>query len=360
MYRLPTSPNASKMPAAQQAPDASTVSNAPAAPELTLSAVPVPDASAPSPSSTLYMPQLNRALSPVDIDAAYEYCRLVSKKHAKTFYFSTSFLPVEKRRAVYAVYALCRYVDDLIDQDEDKFLTDGSRKKLSRDGIIALVSKWQADLDACYNGRLIENPIMTAWHDALQKYRIPKNLPLELIEGVCMDLKQTRYDDFQTLYVYCYKVASVVGLMTAEIFGYRTPEALARAVDLGIAMQLTNILRDVGEDARKGRVYLPQEDLRAFGYSEAELMKGVINDNFIRLIKFQIERARHYYHEADKGIALLTPDSRLAVKVSRVNYSKILERIERNNYDVFTRRAYVPLPRKILSLPLVWLQLKLF
>ncbi|MBC8044544.1 MAG: phytoene/squalene synthase family protein [Rhizobacter sp.] len=292
----------------------------------------------------------------VATDAAYQYCRDVSRRHAKTFYFATSFLPAEKRKAVHAVYALCRYVDDLIDQNEDKF----SRKKLSRDKIIALVEQWKADLGTCYAGGSVSNPIMTAWLDTLTKYKIPMRLPLELIEGVCMDLKFVRYPSFEMLYTYCYKVASVVGLMTSEIFGYETETALPHAVDLGIAMQLTNILRDVGEDARKGRIYLPEEDFKTFGYTDDELKLGIINENFIRLMKFQIARARHYYAEADRGIAMLSPDSRLAVKISRVNYSKILDRIERNGYDVFTRRAYVPLPKKIISLPFVWLQLRLF
>jgi|YNPMSStandDraft_2_1061718.scaffolds.fasta_scaffold04229_3 phytoene synthase len=294
-------------------------------------------------------------LTPLQLKSAYEYCREVSWKHAKTFYFATHFLPAPKRRAVHAVYALCRYVDDLVDHSEDKL----SRKSLTRDKIVMLINKWRADIESCYNGVLIDHPIMIAWHDTLKKYRIPKHLPLELIDGVCMDLKQNRYETFNELYVYCYKVASVVGLMTSEIFGYTSEESLKHAVELGIAMQLTNILRDVGEDAQKGRIYLPLEDLKKFNLTEADVLNGVMSENFINLMKFEIERARYYYNESEKGIAMLSQDSRLAVKVSHDNYSRILRRIEAINYDVFKQRAFVSNTKKIALLPYMWLKVKM-
>ncbi|MCS6989863.1 MAG: squalene/phytoene synthase family protein [Chloroherpetonaceae bacterium] len=286
------------------------------------------------------------------IEAAFEYCRQASWKHAKTFYFATRFLPKPKRRAVHAVYALCRYVDDIVDHSEDKLL----RRSLTKEKIVLLIDKWRNDLEACYAGALIDHPIMIAWHETLKRYHIPKRLPLELIDGVCMDLKQNRYETFDDLYPYCYKVASVVGLMTSEIFGYASEEALKRAVELGIAMQLTNILRDVGEDARKGRIYLPLEDLRRFGVSEEEILSGAMSENFVNLMKFEIERARFYYAESEKGIAMLSPDSRLAVKVSHDNYSRILRRIEELNYDVFNQRAFVSNAKKIALLPYLWLK----
>jgi phytoene synthase len=295
------------------------------------------------------------SLTQPQVDSAYEYCREVSWKHAKTFYFATHFLPAPKRRAVHAVYALCRYVDDIVDHCEDKL----SRKSLTKDKIILLINKWRTDIESCYAGALIDHPIMIAWHDTLKKYHIPKNLPLELIDGVCMDLKQNRYETFDDLYTYCYKVASVVGLMTSEIFGYTSEESLKHAVELGIAMQLTNILRDVGEDAQKGRIYLPLEDLKKFNLTEADVLNCVISENFINLMKFEIERARHYYNESEKGIAMLTQDSRLAVKVSHDNYSRILQRIEEINYDVFKQRAFVSNTKKIALLPYMWLKVRL-
>lgn len=295
-----------------------------------------------------------REIDPVKLKDSYEYCRSVAKKYAKTFYFATGFLPPEKRPPVYAVYALCRYVDDLVDRAEDKL----SQQLITIDKVTALIDQSKLDLEACYNGEIIDNPIMLAWFDTLQTYHIPMHLPFELIEGVCMDLEFKSFETFDELYVYCYKVASIVGLMTSEIFGYSDKSALEYAIKLGIAMQLTNILRDIGEDAARGRLYLPLEDLRRFGYTENDLKQKVINKQFIDLMKFEIERARYYYNEADKGIPMLTPDSRMAVKLSRVNYSRILDYIERNNYDVFSKRAYVPLPQKLLSLPVSWFELK--
>jgi 15-cis-phytoene synthase len=306
-----------------------------------------------SPLTLLNSRPMKTSLSPDEIEEAYEYCRQVSWKHAKTFYFATHFLPSDKRRAVHGVYALCRYVDDLVDRSEE------GRKSLTKDKIITLVEKWRTDIDECYDGAILEHPIMVAWYDTLQRYGIPKNLPLELIDGVCMDLKQSRYDTFDELYVYCYKVASVVGLMTSEIFGYRNEAALKHAIELGIAMQLTNILRDVGEDAQKGRLYLPKEDLARFQYSEDELFAGIMNDKFTHLMQFQIERARQFYQTSKKGISLLSPDSQMAVQISHANYGKILRQIEKNNYDVFTRRAFVSAPRKLFSVPSVWLNMKL-
>ncbi len=299
--------------------------------------------------STVSRQRFLPALDPKQLSLAYEYCSKVSWKHAKTFYFATHFLPAHKRFPVYAVYALCRYVDDLVDR------SDETRQSLTKEKILALLNQWRADLDSCYNGLIVDHPIMMAWYDMLQRYSIPKSLPLELIDGVCMDLKTSRYQTFDDLYVYCYKVASVVGLMTSEIFGYSSTDALDYAIKLGIAMQLTNILRDVGEDARRGRIYIPLEDLEHFKYTEQDLFNNILDERFVALMQFQIERARHYYADADMGIPLLSKDSRLAVRISRVNYSKILDCIEKNKYDVFSRRAYVSFAGKILSLPYLWL-----
>ncbi|ACF12711.1 Squalene/phytoene synthase [Chloroherpeton thalassium ATCC 35110] len=270
-------------------------------------------------------------LNPEEVSESYEYCRAVSKRHAKTFYFATQFLPKSKRKSVYAVYALCRYVDDIVDRAEDKL----SRQTLTKEKIVFLIDKWKTDLEACYRGELINNPIMIAWLDTLKKYQIPMELPFELIEGVCMDLKFKSFETFDELYIYCYKVASVVGLMTSEIFGYKNKEALDYAIKLGIAMQLTNILRDVGEDSQRGRIYLPLEDLARFNYSPEKLKQGTLDENFIKLMQFEIGRARDFYAEADKGIPMLDKDSRMAVLVSRVNYSKILTYIEKTSTTFF-------------------------
>ncbi|KXK55203.1 MAG: phytoene synthase [Chlorobi bacterium OLB7] len=278
---------------------------------------------------------------------SYQFCRLVTLRHAKTFYFASRFLSHNKRNACYAVYAFCRYVDDLIDQQvaHSGGIADGA-------AIQRTIAQWQCDLDRVYAGDSGATPVMVAWGDTLRRYNISRNLPDELIEGVMMDLRPAvRYRTFDELYTYCYKVASVVGLMTSEIFRYSNPAALNHAVDLGIAMQLTNILRDVGEDWRMNRIYLPQQELQAFGLDDNAVARGKVTLEFRRLMEFQIERANSYYRSAQRGIRMLEPDSRLTVTLMSHNYQGILEAIRRNNYNVFTQRASVPLPRKLLSVP---------
>jgi phytoene synthase len=288
----------------------------------------------------------------LSLSNAYNYCRQIAKHHAKTFYLATLFLPKRQQNPIFAMYALLRTVDDLVDLAEDKL----SNGQLTRDEINISIADWKTRLHECYEGKHRNDPILTAWQDTLRHYVIPIELPLDLIDGVAMDIDFETFETFDELYVYCYKVASVVGLMTAEIFGYSDKKALQHAIDLGIAMQLTNILRDIGEDVDRGRIYLPLEDLRAFHYTPEEFMKKKMNDNFIKLMKFQIDRARKYYRSADIGIPMLEKNSRLAVGISSRNYSDILKAIEQNEYDVFTRRAYRSLYQKMSTLPSIWLK----
>ena len=283
---------------------------------------------------------------------AYEYCRQIARHHAKTFYLATLFLPKRQQNPIFAMYALLRTVDDLVDLAEDK-LTNG---QLTREDINRSIDDWKTRLGECYAGQHRNDPILMAWHDTLRHYAIPIELPLDLIDGVAMDIEFTPFETFDELYVYCYKVASVVGLMTAEIFGYSDRKALQHAIDLGIAMQLTNILRDIGEDIGRGRIYLPLEDLRRFNYSHREFMSKTMNRNFVELMKFQIGRARRYYESSEKGIPMLQKESRFAVGISSRNYSDILKAIEQNDYDVFNRRAYRSFYQKISTLPSIWLK----
>jgi phytoene synthase len=248
-----------------------------------------------------------------NVREAYEYCRNVTLKYAKTFYFASIFLPKPKRNACYAVYAFCRYIDDLIDEN----VTAGGGRA-DREAIDMTIARWRNDLDAVYAGRKIATPVMLAWGDTLRRFNIRRSLPDELIEGVMTDLRQSvRFDTFGQLHDYCYKVASVVGLMTSEIFGYSDPVALRHAVDLGIG-------------ARR------------------------VCENFRRMMAFQIERAHAYYDSADIGIAMLEGDSRLTVTLMSHNYRRILGVIERNGYDVFSSRASVPLHRKLMTIPVLW------
>jgi 15-cis-phytoene synthase len=280
------------------------------------------------------------------LDAAYDYCRGVTREHARSFSFCARFLPPAKQRAIHAVYALCRYVDDVVDRaaavpDRDPRET---------------LEVWRSKLrDAGPD----DHPALRAWRDASATFGIDAALAEELMRGVLMDLTEDRYATYAELQVYCYRVASVVGLMTSEIFGYSDPAALERAVTLGLAMQLTNICRDVGEDAALGRIYLPRDELSRFGVEESAILARRLDDRFVELMRFQIERARRLYADAEPGIALLNRDSRFTVLLSSRLYGRILDHIERNGYDVLSRRAYVPLHLKIAALPAVWIEAKL-
>lgn len=290
-----------------------------------------------------------------EIEKSYSYCESVTKQHAKSFYFAAKFLPKHKQKAVYPIYAFCRHVDDEIDEIGE---TDEAKA-------IEAVRRWKDNLEEIYsqdrnhswsNTNDNQRLVFLAWRDLLQTYKIPRELPLELIKGVLMDTYIKRYQTFAELYVYCYRVASVVGLMSSEILGYSDKIALEYAEKMGIAMQLTNILRDVREDALRNRIYIPQEDLQRFQISEEQIFANNFNENFRQMMKFQIARAREFYAEGEKGIALLEKDSRCTVLLASRTYARILNEIERQNYNVFTKRAHTSKPQKILMLPKIWLE----
>lgn len=282
-----------------------------------------------------------------DIERAYEHCRRITLRHAKTFYFASHFLARDKRNACYAVYAFCRWADDLVDvavETGDVTVDDAKR----------LISEFRHAMRKAHEHRTSANPILIAWDDVQQRYQIPEHLPDELIEGVLMDTFLTRFATFEDLRVYCYKVASVVGLMTSEIFRYNNPACLGQAVDLGIAMQLTNIIRDVAEDADRGRIYLPQEDLQKFNVKEEDILAKRSTPEFIALIRDYVRRADAYYDNADLGIPCLEPDSRVTVLLMSRNYRKILREVERLGYDVMKKRASTSTLDKVLSVPRAW------
>lgn len=282
---------------------------------------------------------------------AYHTCRLITREHAKTFYIATRFLPNKKQRSIFAIYALCRFIDDLVDEAEDLI----EKESLTVDQIHDMVDSWKEKLVNTYHGAAYDHTILIALSDVLKTYHIPLEHSLELIEGVSMDLTKQRYNNFDELYEYSYKVASVVGLMTSEVFGYHDKQALKHAVDLGIAMQLTNILRDVGEDLSRNRIYLPSDELKEYGLTEEDLFSHKIDERFIEFMEFQIKRAESYYESADIGIPMLNNDSRYAVYMARQNYSRILNKIRKNGYDVFSQRAYLSTTEKLSILPKVWL-----
>lgn len=288
-----------------------------------------------------------------EVEKAYEYCESVTKFHAKSFYFAAKFLPKHKQKAVFPIYAFCRHVDDEIDE-----IGDGDEAEA-----VKSVENWKTNLNFIYekhnkprtaNDEQLQ--VFIAWQDLLKNYKIPQNLPLELVQGVLMDTTIKRYETFDELYVYCYRVASTVGLMSSEILGYSEKITLDYAEAMGIAMQLTNILRDIKEDAEIGRIYIPQKDLQKFGVSEAQIFANKFDEKFRQLMKFQVERAREFYENGEKGIPLLEKDSRFTVLLASRIYSKILDEIEKMDYNIFLNRAHTSKSQKLLSIPKIWLE----
>lgn len=270
--------------------------------------------------------------------STYDECRIYTRHYAKSFYFSSFLLPKEKRNAAYAVYSFCRYADNIVDMACNH----------THDEVEQKINSLLQNLDDVYSNRKFDNGSFSAFAHTVRKYDIPKHCFTELVEGVGMDIKTKRYETFTELERYCYKVASVVGLIMSEIFGYSNSSALEYAVHLGKAMQLTNILRDVYDDSRMNRVYIPQDEMKTFGYSEEDIGNKVINDNFISLIKHQIERARSFYELAEKGIPYLTDDgSRTTVVLMQKIYSGILNKIEEKGFDIYSERVYVTRAEKI-------------
>ena len=290
-----------------------------------------------------------------EIKQAFKYCRQVTQLASKTFYWGSLFLPPQKRSAVWAVYAFCRLVDDIVDEACPPSSTPRPGHLNASCTPEESLAYWRSSLERIYAGEdTFDHPIHLAWRDMLARYPVPLEPVVDLLQGVAMDLAVSRYETFDDLYRYCYRVAGTVGLLTCPIFGYSDAAALPLAVDLGVALQLTNILRDVGEDALRDRIYLPLDEMRYFGYSEEELKAGIINDAFRDLMRYQMTRADEYYRRAQPGITLLSPDCRLAVRLSGTLYHRILDRIQLNNYNVFTKRASVPLKTKLAAASQYW------
>ncbi len=304
----------------------------------------------------LQLPNPKRMRPLASLSEAYEFCRQITAKYSKTFYLGTLLMPKEKRKAIWAIYVWCRRTDELVDGPQSSLTTPET------------LDQWEQQLESVFAGHPVEDPDV-ALVDTLKRFPMDIQPFRDMIAGQRMDLYRSRYETFEELKLYCYRVAGTVGLMSSAVLGvdnkYRTAPwhrnrepyiPKEEAIALGIANQLTNILRDVGEDAQRGRIYLPLEDLELFNYKEKDLFKGVIDDRWRALMRFQIQRARKYYTKSEKGIRGLSPDSRWPVWAALMLYQGILDVIERNHYDVFSKRAFVPTPRKMLYLPVAWLR----
>jgi phytoene synthase len=272
------------------------------------------------------------------LEHAYAHCQDLTAFHSRSFYLASSLLPADKQRAVRALYAFCRTADDLVDQPTD-------------DPQTALANWRERVLDS---HPPVDDPVAIAWADTRSQYQIPSGYSEQLLAGVARDLEQTRYQTFDDLVTYAYGVASTVGLMSMHIIGFLDSKAISYAIKLGVALQITNILRDVGEDWQKGRVYLPQDELALFGISEDDLDKGRVNNRWRAFMRFQITRNRQLYDEAWPGITLLNKDGRFAIAAAAELYRGILDDIEAHDYDVFQRRAYVSTWGKLRKLPGIW------
>jgi len=267
----------------------------------------------------------------ITIDESYEYCLRVARTRAKNFYYSFVLLSTQQRKAMCAIYAFMRYCDDLSDEP-------GASK--------AAVDGWRADLEEALEGRFTDHPVWPAFHHTVRRFGIPHEYFRQMIDGIASDLEPRRLETFEELYLYCYRVASVVGLTIIHIFGFDTRSALPLAEKCGVAFQLTNILRDIQEDAALGRIYIPAEDLRRFGVTDEDLRTGRRSQEFLELMRFEAARARAYYNESLPLLELIHPRSRSSLWALISIYSRLLERIVSKNYDVFTRRVRLSLFEK--------------
>ena len=254
-----------------------------------------------------------------------EYCQEKAASSGSSFYYSFLFLSKPRRRAITALYAFCREVDDVVD---DNRTPEVGRAKLQW---------WKEEIDRLYQNNP-QHPITRALQTPISNYDLPQEYFLEIIDGMEMDLEQQRYATFKELSLYCYRVASVVGLLSAEIFGYRDRHTLKYARDLGMAFQLTNILRDVGEDARRGRIYLPLEDLQRFGVQEQDLLQGRETPEFYQLMAFETERAREFYRRAHDALPDIDRRSQRAGLIMSTIYQRQLDELEKDGFHSLTRR----------------------
>jgi 15-cis-phytoene synthase len=275
--------------------------------------------------------------APVGLDEAYARCREIARREARNFYYGFVMLPPERRAGIYAAYAFSRRCDDSVDGDDDV------------DAKLAALRARRAELEACYAGTAPpDDPVLVALADAVRRFGIPRVHLADLIDGVEMDLTVTRYRDFAHLRRYCDRVAGAVGLVSLHIFGFSSPRAPGHAEDLGVALQIVNIMRDVAEDAARNRIYLPADEMAAHGVPEADVLAGAYSGRFRELMRQQGARAHEYLERGSRLLPLLDRRARMCVAMLAGLYREILEDIEAGDYDVFTSRVSLSTPRKLV------------
>lgn len=276
-----------------------------------------------------------------------ESAKQISKESKSSFYYAFNLLPEKQRDAMNTVYAFCRKTDDIV--DDLSVPNDIKYEKLRR---------WRLEFEKAFAGRS-EYPLLNKLGRTILNFNIPLDPFFELIKGMEMDLQKNRYKSFDDLLVYCYRVASTVGLMCIEIFGYKNPSTKDFAVNLGIALQLTNILRDLGKDAEQGRIYLPQEDLLRFNYSETKLYNKISDENFKQLMKYEVERAKNYFDKATQSLDLDDKKTMFAARAMQHIYYRMLERIVQSDYDVLNNEIKVKKIEKVGIALGVWAKYQL-
>ena len=272
-----------------------------------------------------------------------EYCQQKAASSGSSFYYSFMFLPPNRRRAITALYAFCREVDDVVDECIDPQLA------------ATKLTWWRQEVAKLYAGQP-GHPVTQALLPVLSEFSLPQEQLLEIIDGMEMDLQQTRYLDFKALSLYCYRVASVVGLLAAEIFGFQDRQTQKYAHDLGIAFQLTNIIRDVGEDARRGRVYLPVDELKRFNVPVSDILNSRYSENFRKMMEFQIERAEHYYSQAMSQLPKIDRKRQSPGLVMAAIYRTLLDEIKRDGCQVLSQRVSLTPIRKLWIAWRTWIK----
>ena len=272
-----------------------------------------------------------------------EYCQDKAAASGSSFYYSFLFLPPERRRAITALYAFCREIDDVVDECHDAQIA------------ATKLAWWRQEVAKLYAGKP-EHPVTQALLPVIAEFAVPQEQLLEIIDGMEMDLQQSRYLDFKALSLYCYRVASVVGLLAAEIFGYQDRKTLNYAHDLGMAFQLTNIIRDVGEDARRGRVYLPMDELKRFEVPVADILNARHSDNFRKLMEFQIERAEQFYAQAMSMLPAVDRKTQRPGLVMAAIYRTLLEEIKNDGCLVLNQRTSLTPIRKLWIAWRTWIK----
>ena len=272
-----------------------------------------------------------------ELELGYAYNKQILKFYSKSFYLSTLLLPSKKRKEVFALYGFCRFVDNLVDKSRNR----------SKQELINELNCLAEELKVAYRSGASEHPVFSSFIDIALTHNIPIKYPLDLIKGMLMDVKQYNYQNYDELYLFCYRVAGVVGLMMTHIIGYEDEKAFKYASKLGIAMQLTNILRDVQEDKNNGRIYLPTDERKRFNVKESDLYDENMSLNLKELMKFSADRAHKYYEEAMPGIDMLKKDCQFAIYSAADIYRYILNEIRINDYNPFKGRCYVTQSKKM-------------